>query len=208
MKTEQEYLSDLKEIRSIMEQSSRFISLSGLSGVMAGIYALGGVFVIDQLLYNRKYEGFVHDLPQLHRHVPVTALIFTGLAVLVLSLLTGWLLTRARAKKQGIKTWGYASKRLLVNLGIPLVTGGIFTLILLLKGELNYVAASTLIFYGLALVHGSRYTLHDVRYLGITQIILGLIATQYPGLGLYLWGIGFGVMHIFYGAWMFWKYER
>lgn len=208
MKTEQEYLSDLKEIRSIMEQSSRFISLSGLSGIMSGIYALAGVLAVEKILYGKHSDSFLQNMPQLHRHVPVAPIILTGIGVLALTLITGWLLTRARARKQGVKTWGYASKRLLVNMAIPLISGGIFAVILLLKGELNYVAPATLIFYGLALVHGSRYTLHDVRYLGITQIILGLIAAWYPGLGLYLWGTGFGVMHIVYGAWMYWKYER
>ena len=40
--TKEEQLQNLAEIRSLMERSSRFISLSGLSGVGAGVCALVG----------------------------------------------------------------------------------------------------------------------------------------------------------------------
>jgi hypothetical protein len=40
MNSTKEHLDTLHEIRNLMERSSRFISLSGLSGVFAGIYAL------------------------------------------------------------------------------------------------------------------------------------------------------------------------
>ena len=45
MKEEKDYIQDISEIRSMMERSSKFLSLSGLAGVMAGIYALVGAFV-------------------------------------------------------------------------------------------------------------------------------------------------------------------
>ena len=207
MKTEQEYLDDLKEIRSIMEQSSRFISLSGLSGVMAGVYALLGVWLAESLLHG-NHTHYTLRLGQTVTSSQVLLLLADGLGVLVLTIVTGYLFTRRRAQQQGVKTWGPSSKRLLTNMAIPLVAGGIFTLLLLIKGQISMIAPCTLLFYGLALIQGSRYTLHDVRYLGMIQLVLGLVATWFTGWGLYLWGIGFGVMHIVYGAYMYWKYER
>ena len=207
MKTEQEYLADLKEIRSIMEQSSRFISLSGLSGIMAGIYALLGAYLAHRIL-DSKNELLSAIGVQTVSSTQITWLVLDGLGILVLTFLTGYLLTRRRALKQGISSWGYSSRRLLGNMAIPLVAGGIFTLLLILKKEINLIAPCTLLFYGLALIHGSRYTLNDIRYLGIIQIVLALIATWFRDQGLVIWAVGFGLMHILYGAFMYWKYER
>ena len=70
-----------------------------------------------------------------------------------------------------------------------------------------YVAPLTLLFYGLSCVHASKYTIGGVRYLGITIILIGLIATYFTGYGLLFWAIGFGLCHIIYGALMYFKYE-
>jgi hypothetical protein len=64
------------------------------------------------------------------------------------------------------------------------------------------------VFYGLALVNASKYTLTDIRYLGITEIILGILNIFFLRRGLYFWALGFGVLHIIYGLVMWWKYER
>jgi len=70
------------------------------------------------------------------------------------------------------------------------------------------VTPSCLIFYGLALINGSKYTVSEVRYLGYLELVLGIVnlwATRY---GLYFWAAGFGVLHILYGIVMWNKYER
>ena len=100
------------------------------------------------------------------------------------------------------------SKRLTINLMIPLITGGLFILAMLQNDEWRYVAPACLVFYGLALVNASKYTLTDIRYLGYAEIVLGLINTQFIGYGLYFWAAGFGLLHIIYGFSMWWKYDR
>ncbi|MGE5429024.1 MAG: hypothetical protein ACM3O8_14110, partial [Methylococcaceae bacterium] len=65
-----------------------------------------------------------------------------------------------------------------------------------------------LIFYGLALVNAGKFTLSEVHYLGITEIVLGLMAAVFINWGLLFWALGFGVMHIVYGMMMYYKYER
>ena len=71
-----------------------------------------------------------------------------------------------------------------------------------------FVAPLTLVFYGLALVNASKYTLGYIRYFGITMIILGLASVWFLGYGLFFWTLGFGVCHIIYGALMHFKYDR
>lgn len=198
----QNYLQDLKEIKDLMNKSSQFISLSGLSGILAGIYALIGAVVAYYLIEN-------HDEYYITLESSTFKLIFlTATLVLVASLLTAYLCTINKAKKVGEKVWNASSKRLLINFFIPLVTGGIFAILLLKNGYYGLVAPITLLFYGLACVNASKYTLRDVRYLGITEIILGLLAVEFSGYGLYFWVLGFGICHIVYGTVMHFKYDR
>lgn len=204
MKKEKEHLQTLSEIRSMMERSSRFISLSGLSGIFAGIFALVGAYMASLKLMstfdNLRYENNIEDT--------IVYLIVDALIVLIASFSVGVLLTVRNSKKKGIKIWDATAKRLLINLMIPLATGGIFCSVLLYHGVIEIVAPATLIFYGLALINASKYTFNDIRYLGFCEIILGLTASLYIGFGLLFWAIGFGVLHIIYGAVMYFKYER
>jgi general stress protein CsbA len=206
MSKEKEHLQALSDIRSMMERSSRCISLSGLSGVFAGIFALIGAYLaMDKFEKASSNYRMVGD-----GELQSLTLYFFEIAgaVLFSSLLVGTLLTIRNSKRKGIKVWDATSKRLLINLGIPLIAGGLFCLALLYHGIIGLVAPATLLFYGLALINASKYTFDDIRYLGICEIILGLAASVFIGYGLLFWAIGFGVLHIVYGAVMYFKYER
>ena len=194
-----DYLKDITEIRAIMERSSRFISLSGLSGVMAGVYALAGAYVAH--LTVQAYRANPHE------HV-VAYLMADAAIVLLLAVSTGVFLTTRRARAQGATIWDATARRLIINLLIPLVVGGLFSLILIARGTVGIIAPSMLIFYGLALVNASKYTLTDIRYLGFAEIGLGLLAALIPGYSLLFWALGFGVFHIIYGTLMYYTHER
>ena len=198
----EKYLKDIQDIKQMMSQSSQFISLSGLSGILAGIYALIGAFVVNYLIEQNKYDVIIIE-GRTFRLIILTALI-----VLALSLVTAYIMTKQKAKKVGEQVWNTSSKRLLMNFCIPLFTGGIFALLLLRHEIYGLIAPITLLFYGMACLNASKYTLRDVRYLGITEIILGLIAVEFSGYGLYFWVLGFGICHIVYGAVMHFKYDR
>ncbi|PQV48216.1 hypothetical protein CLV33_10564 [Jejuia pallidilutea] len=196
-----DYLKDISEIKNMMHKSSRFISLSGLSGILAGVYALIGaaiayVLVTDYSYGVLKLDGYIFRL-----------CLFTLFMVALLSVLTGIYLTTRKAKKHGAKIWDATSKRLVFNFLIPLVVGGLYILIILSQGKYGQSGGLMLIFYGLALVNASKYSIGDIRYLGYIQIILGLIGSWKPGYGFWLWVLGFGIMHIVYGTWMHFKYD-
>jgi phosphate/sulfate permease len=196
--------AELSSIRDLMERSSKFISLSGLSGVLAGIYALAGAGLAYTIITDQSSSGTLGDIGPMF----FSPLVGIALAVLVLSLVTSYWLTARKAKKRNEHIWNPVSRRLLIASGIPFFTGGLFIAILLWKGEHIPIASACLIFYGLALVAGSQYTYQAVKWLGIGEILLGLVALIYPGNGLLLWALGFGVLHIVYGIFMHFKYER
>lgn len=198
-----DYLKDLSEIKDLMNRSSRFISLSGLSGIMAGIYALIGAAMAYYLVTNYSYG----KLYIFHGWVFWTTM-FILFMVAFLSALTGMVLTTRKAKKNNEKIWDNSSRRLLINFLIPLLVGGLYCLIILHQGRYGQTAGLMLIFYGLALINASKYSIGDIKYLGLIDIVLGLIAALYPGYGFWLWVLGFGVMHIVYGTVMHFKYDR
>ncbi len=196
-----DYLKDISEIKDLMNKSSRFISLSGLSGVLAGVYALIGAAIAYWLVDNSGREYLILD-------GLVFKLVLLDLFLIALfSAVTGVILTTRKAKKHNAKIWDTTSKRLVINFLIPLVVGGLYILIILNQQKYGQTGALMLLFYGLALVNASKYSIGDIRYLGFIQIILGLICACYPGYGFWLWVLGFGVMHIIYGIWMYFKYD-
>lgn len=202
---EEKYKEDLKEIRDIMDRSSRFISLSGWSGVSAGVVALAGAYGAYHTVYtNQDYLGF--------RSAEISTdslLSLLGIAVitLILALGLGVFFTTRQAKRQDQNIWDHQTKRLLGALAIPLIAGGILCCILLSKGFVGLIAPLTLIFYGLALLNASKYTLAEIKSLGLIEIALGLVATYYIGYGLMFWSLGFGIIHIIYGIMMQIKYR-
>ena len=205
----QQTLDTLQDIKRMMERSSRFISLSGLSGIAAGICALAGAWFANKEFgpYYRSYD-YRGDFSGGDFQQLKLRLLIIAAAVLVAALASAFYFTWRKAKNNKLPIWDLTSKRLTINMLIPLVTGGLFILAMYQYNEWIFIAPACLIFYGLALVNASKYTLTDVKYLGLLQILLGLINTQYVGYGLYFWAAGFGVLHIIYGFVMWWKYER
>jgi hypothetical protein len=209
---EKEIQTELASIRNLMERSSKFISLSGLSGILAGVYALIGAAAAYKILnmgaVASPLDAHYHITDDLERITQVYQLLFVAIIVVICALLTGFILTRAKAKRKDQAIWGKTSRSLLFNMATPLITGGILIIIFISRGYYGIAAPCSLIFYGLALVSASSYTFTDVKYLGICEILLGLVAACLPGYGLLFWAIGFGVLHIVYGSVMYFKYDR
>lgn len=207
MKEEQDYIRNLAEIRSMMERSSKFLSLSGWAGIMAGIYALAGA-VIAWKIFDFNPLGTVYNNQPETFPLALIKVILLALIILILSLGTAIFLSSKKAKKKGENVWNPITKRLLVNMAVPLTAGGILTLILISKGLLGFIAPFTLLFYGLALYNAGKFTYEEVKILGLIQITLGLISSWFVNYGLLFWALGFGLVHIIYGIYMYYRYER
>ena len=202
----EKHQEDLVHIRSMMERSSRFISLSGLSGVFAGLSALlGGVYVYQ--LFNANGIEYFEDNHQLYSTSLITELILTAFVILFFALAFGIFFTVRKSKKLNLPIWTSATKNMLFNLAIPIIAGAVFCFALVYHQMFILVAPSTLIFYGLALLNAEKYTYSDIKYLGFSEVILGSIALFFVGYGLVFWILGFGILHIFYGLLLFKKYK-
>jgi len=207
----EKYLQDITEIKNMMNKSSRFLSLSGLSGILAGFYALIGAFLANNIIkhtYDSRYVIVRENTNPISTESAIKQLFIIAAIVVILSIISGVILSSTKAKKLGEKLWDVSSKRLIVQFSIPLISGGLFTLALIYQGYYGLIAPVTLLFYGLACVNASKYTLGDVKYLGLTMIVIGLISTFFIGYGIFFWAIGFGFCHIGYGYVMYKKYDR
>lgn len=202
---EQDYIRDIAEIRSMMERSSKFLSLSGWAGILAGIYALAGVYIAyaffqfnpDEVAYSST------ELP-----ASLLKVIFLAIIILILTIGTAIFLSGRKADKRGETLWNPTAKQLLISMAVPFITGALLILILISKGLIGLVAPLTLVFYGLALYNAGRHTYEDMRTLGLIEMGLGVLGSYYVEYGLLFWALGFGVMHIIYGTYLHYKYER
>ena len=208
MRKEEDHFRDLAEIRSMMERSSRFLSLSGWSGVLAGLYALIGVAIAyyifhfnpDELYYNSYTSGSVPD--------KLLKVILLAVLILILAVGTAVYYSYKKAQKRDEKIWNASSRRVLMNMAVPLITGGILIIIFFSNNMVGLIAPFMLLFYGLAIFSVSNFTFNEVRYLGIIEILLGLLNLLLLEFGLLFWAIGFGIMHIVYGIYIHYKYEK
>jgi hypothetical protein len=206
--------SELNDIKQIMERSSRFISLSGLSGISAGIFALIGAWFANETIeeYGLSADSLRQSISDgdtlAHVYSLYSRLFQIALITFIAALISAFIFTYRRSIKTNVPIWGTTARRLLINVAVPMIAGGIFLIALIQNGILGFVAPGCLIFYGLGVLNASKYTLPETRYLGYAEIILGLINLAFIGQGLYFWSAGFGLMHILYGIFMWWKYER
>jgi hypothetical protein len=214
MESRERSLEALQEIKSIMDRSSRFISLSGLAGVFSGTFALIGAAAAYWRVNLAPWAVRDDDTPfgtgrLVHIDADVALfLAVDALVVLMASLFVSFQLTKRKAKRKQQPLWGAYSKHMLINLSIPLATGGLFCVLLFQHGLIGLIAPSTLVFYGLALMSAGRFSLEEISYLGLSEVLIGLVSLWWLGYGLIFWALGFGVMHIVYGVLMYVRHDR
>ncbi len=211
MKEQQTSQQDLKAIRQMMEDSSRFLSLSGLSGIAAGTFAIIGAFIAHFFILDRGkiiYDEYLLPLKMSDVASVRVELLSVAVVVFVSAVMSAWYISWRKVKKEGGRFWTTQARRMTANLIFFLAVGGAFSGILVLHGGINLIASAMLIFYGIALINAAKYTLRDIKFLGLCEIVLGLIAGVFVNYGLIFWTLGFGVLHIIYGITMYYKYER
>jgi len=212
MNNQKEQLDAINDIKKLMERSSKFSALSGLSGIIVGIMALVCIGISYTILGITPLEPISY-LSILNRDGAIDTellklLIINFSVVLLASFLTAIWLSNKNAVKKGEQIWDLTAKRMLFNFSIPMLAGGAYCFILFSQNHVELILPTTLLFYGLALLNASKYTVDDIKYLGVLLVLLGLFASLYVDKALLLWGIGFGALHIVYGSFMYFKYEK
>jgi hypothetical protein len=210
MENNYQSIEDIRTIRRIMEESSRFLSLSGLSGIVAGLLAIAGALAAHFFIIGNhgfRYDEYFSSLTAPEQHTTTLRLCSDALVVLTLAIIFALYFSWQKAKKDGRKIWSPVSKRLLLSLVLPLAAGGALIIIMIFRGYAGLAVPAMLIFYGLALVSAGKFTYGEIFYLGVLELIIGLVSAAFPGYDLLFWILGFGILHIIYGLFMYRKYE-
>jgi hypothetical protein len=204
------HLDNLSEIRLMMQRASKFISLSGLSGIFAGLFAIigsmGATWYLKFFLPQAK-SPLIFDSLGL-KFSSVLLLLLWSAFILFLAVLAGIFFTTRNSRKKNLPLWDHSSKKLLFNLSIPLATGALFIVFIIFKEYYLLILPASLIFYGLSLINAGHFTFSDVKFLGYIEIVLGFISLLYQDFSLLIWTLGFGILHIVYGILMYYKYEK
>lgn len=196
-----DYKKDLNEIRNLMERSSKFLSLSGRSGIAAGVYALcGALWAYTNNRFESPWGGKLTE--------PITDIVILALLVLLITLCTAWWFSHRKARRQNETLWNPVSRRMLTHLSVPLLTGATLIVVFHAHALDIFAPAFTLIFYGLAMLNAGKFTFDEIRSLGVLEVILGLAAAGFPQYSLVFWVLGFGVLHLIYGIVMYLKHEK
>jgi len=206
-------LNTLQDIKKMMERSSRFISLSGLSGIAAGVCALAGAWFANNVIKDEYHADDIATMTNGNESLSLNdwlnnELVRIAATTFIAAFVLSFIFTFWRSKRTNTPVWGAQARRLMINVAIPMVVGGIFLFALMQNKIYGFIAPGCLIFYGLALLNASKYTLYEIRYLSMSEILLGIINLWFISYGIYFWALGFGVLHIIYGTVMWWKYER
>ncbi|MCW2261101.1 MULTISPECIES: hypothetical protein [Sphingobacterium] len=203
---QEDLVKEIASIRNLMEKSSKFISISGISSVLIGTYALLGAAYAYYEVYGFDSQMGYRD-HYVNEPLIIMKLLTTAILVLIASIFTGVFMAIKKAKANRQNIWNTTSRALFFAMAVPLCTGGLFAIIAIFKENYAVVSSILLIFYGLALTAGSHYTFSEIKGLGILEIVLGLLALLFPGNGIIFWALGFGVLHIIYGVIVHKKYE-
>jgi len=204
-------IEDLKHIRNMMERSTKFLLLSGFSGIAAGIIALAGAVIAYFVVFQRgvvMYDEHLRALGDASTMRIRLQMAMLAVSVLVSAVGAAWFFSSRKAKRAGTRLWTPTARRTLYHFLIPLITGGIFCIALMMIHNVHLIGSAMLIFYGLALINSGKFTVEEVHYLGLSEIVLGILAGFFINYGLLFWSLGFGVMHIVYGIRMYYKYDR
>jgi hypothetical protein len=184
--------AELKVIRELMERPVCYSTMSGASGVLAGVAALGGVMA---------------DWVTSDHHSTWLAFCIWG-CVFMIALVSDIALTRIREKKQGMPFWTSVKRRMLLTILPPFVAGvGLTAAIVVpwqdtLGGQhINLIPALWMAFYGLALWQAGEFSIPEIRVMGAGFILASLPTAMFlqdwPYCAL---AITFGGFHLAYGV--------
>ena len=194
-----EVISTLNDIKDMMERSSKFKAISGLSIIIVGILAS----LVSAYIYFFLGDYSINT-PAKWR---LTAWI--AIAFLVVAFSTVFVMAYLKARRNHLRfNFDTTLRRLLLNFFIPLGAGGLLCIALLMQQHYGLVSSITLVFYGLALINCSHFSYPALRYLGYAELALGLVDCFLVNYALLTWFIGFGVFHIVFGIIFIVKYGR
>ncbi len=196
-------INTLREIKDIMQKSSRFENISGFSIIIIGIYA--SIVSLGAWLLLGKHEPYSW-LPTwstdfaLNTPGRTWTAILCALVLLVVSFGTVCLMSYFKTKRVNHRfVFDHTVRRSLWAFFVPAATGGLLCLAMLQQGHYGITSSFMLVFYGLALINCAHHTTSRLALLGYVELLLGIVDCFVVSHGILFWFLGFGLWHIIFG---------
>jgi len=197
-------LDSLNEIKSMMERSSKFTNISGWTWIWVGFVGLISASIAYFIILEEEFRLYTL-LPNAQRDINLVILL---ISTLIVACAGGFYFMINKTNKDGAKFINPTTKRILARFILVLLIGATICAALYMHLSFVYIAPTTLLFYGLALLNVEKDTILEIKYLAYSEIILGLLAFFLIYKGLLFWTIGFGLIHLIFGVWMVLKYDN
>jgi hypothetical protein len=181
-------MDNLRYIRETMELATAFTGISGWGEIAIGITALvASAIAALQTTFNAWLAVWIAE----------------GLISL---LIAGWSMDR---KTRVIKTplGSGPGRKAVFSLTPPMLAGGLLTIVLVQAGLVNAIPGVWLLLYGTGVITGGMYSVKVVPIMGICLMALGALALfSPPAFANWFMAVGFGGLHVVFGAIIVRKY--
>lgn len=178
---------NLRFIRETMESASRFTEVSGKGMLLAGVSAMTTVRL------QAWTESSAQWLMLWMAELAVAATLVLGLSA-------------RKARAQGASLWSHAGRKLLLAFTPPMLAGGLLTLALFMENRLDLVPGVWLCLYGAGVMTAGMFSIALVPVMGAAFMLAGAAALLLPGGATLMTLLGFGGLHVVFGALIWRKY--
>jgi hypothetical protein len=173
---------NLRFIRETMERASSFTAVPGWGGVAMGITA-GGAAVVA--MRQQSSQAWL--------------LTWIGEAAVAIAIASWSTISKAREAK--IPILAGPGRKFALSFAPPMFVGALLTILLYRVGRVDMIPGVWLLLYGTGVVTGGAFSIRVVPLMGLCFMVLGTVALFSPANWQnILLGVGFGGLHIVFGA--------
>lgn len=175
-------MDNLRFIRETMERAGSFTAVPGWGVVLIGFTATIAAVAAGSAVASSRWRS-------------------VWLSEAMIALVIGVASLRLKARRAEVKLTTGPGRKFTLSLAPPLVAGALLTYALSLAGLFGILPGLWLLLYGAGVVTGGAFSVRVVPIMGLAFMAIGTIALFLPvPWPAVLMGVGFGGIHIFFGA--------
>jgi hypothetical protein len=181
-------IDNLRYIRETMERAGSFTAVPGWGGVTMGITAVAAAVVAGWQISPNRWLA--------------TWLVEGAVAITI-----GVIAMQQKARAAGLELWSAPARKFAFSFVPPMFAGAVLTFALWRAGLTHLIPGTWLLLYGTGVITGGAFSVRVVPIMGAGFLALGGAALLSPAVLSNFWlGLGFGGLHILFGAMIARKY--
>ena len=175
-------MDNLRFIRETMERAGSFTAVPGWGAIAIGVTAALATILAGADLASTRWR-------------------MVWLSEALIAIIIGTVSMRRKASRADVRLTTGPGRKFTLSLAPPLVAGALLTYALSRVGLFHSLPGLWLLLYGAGVITGGAFSVRIVPLMGLVFMALGsialFVASPWPAV---LMGVGFGGMHIVFGA--------